>query len=394
MPPADNDPIVPAPDGKKPSLGKRFLDQVKVPKPTKSSSASSTPATQLMEDRTAPNAADEKPSLSKRLLAPFKGSKFIKSSPTSSTPAAQPVDNLAAPGGSAAQQAVANIGKHAHYLFTITHRQAPGVVTAAAVAKAAATAQVVNAAGTTSAMNVDQGSPTTPADAGPTPAMSVDQRGSVTTAGTHTPLIAFARRVLTGYTATAPMSANNVTQHYSPTALVPSLVASQNSPAMTPVSLDNANQSAPPGTNIPQGQSKFKEGVNVALDSCLTVLRVADGASGWNPVLKAALGGVVAIIDLAKTVSNNSQDMKDTLVRIQGLLPIVETSARRLERHKDDFGKGNNLMTFAITMQTELGKIQQLQSRGLFRRVLQGPKDVGTLLGIYKNISEALEQFK
>ncbi|KAG6903877.1 hypothetical protein DXG01_014251 [Tephrocybe rancida] len=86
--------------------------------------------------------------------------------------------------------------------------------------------------------------------------------------------------------------------------------------------------------------------------------------------------------------------MKNILDRIQGLLPIIETSAKRLEGRKDDFGRGNNLMTFATMMQTELEKIQQMQLHGLFRRVLQGPKDVGALLGIYKNISEALEQFK
>ncbi|KAG6905560.1 hypothetical protein DXG01_001967, partial [Tephrocybe rancida] len=379
MPPADNDPIAPAPDGKKPSLGKRFLDRVKGPKPTKSSSASSTPATRSMEIRTASSAADEKPSFSKRLLAPTKGSKFIKSSSASSIPAAQSVENLATPGASATQPA-ANV---------------LGPVTAPTVPGASASAQLVTAAGTTSAMNVGQGSPATPAAAGPTSAMSIDQHGSVTPAG---------------YTATASTSLISVNQRSSPAA-VPSPVVSHNAPAMIPVSMTNVDQSVQPGPNVPQAQCKFK-GVNMALDGCLTALRFAKEASDWNPFLKATLGGVIAAIDLAKTVSGNSEDMKSTVARIQGLLPILEASAKRLEGRKDDFGKENNLMTFAMyitppfplsvlyahptlsTMQAELEKIQEMQSHGLLKRVLQGPKDATTLLGVYKNISESLEQFK
>ncbi|KAG6914895.1 hypothetical protein DXG01_014675 [Tephrocybe rancida] len=401
MPPADNDPIAPSPDGKKLSLGKRFLDRVKGPKSTKSSSASSTPTTQLMEIRTASSVANEKPSLSNHLLAPFKGSKFSKSSSTPSTPAAQLVENLAetqlqlaspAPGASAAQPAANVLGKPPHSVLIIIHRQTPGLVTAPAVPRAFASAQVVTA-GTASAMNIDQGSPVTPAAAGPTSAMSVDQRGSVAPAG---------------YTAAAPTSPINVNQHSSPTA-VPSLVVSQKAPAMNPVSLTNIDQSGLPGPNVPQAQSKLKglylevhvltvnhptEGVNVALDGCLTVLKVAKEASDWNPFLKAALGGVMAAIDLANTVSGNSEDMKSTMAYIRGLLPILEASAKRLEDRKGDFGKGNNLMTFAITVQTELEKVWEMQSHGLFRRVLQGPKDATTLLDVYKNISESLEQFK
>ncbi|KAG6914751.1 hypothetical protein DXG01_015530, partial [Tephrocybe rancida] len=390
MPPADNDPIAPTPDGKKPSLGKRFLDRVKGPKSTKSSSALSTPATRSMEIRTASSAADEKPSLSKRLLTPFKGSKFIRNS---SAPSAQSVENLAAPGASIAQLATNVLGKPPHTLLVIARRQTPGLVTARAVPGASASAQLVTATGTTSAMNVDQGSPATPAAAGPTSAMSIDQHGSVTPAGTYAPLITFAHRALVGYTAAAPTSSINVNQH-SPPAAVPSSVVSQNAPAMNPVSMINVDQSTLPGPNVPQAQSKFKGGVTVALDGCLTALRVAKEASDWNPFLRATLGGVMAAIDLAKTVSGNSEDMKGIVVRIQGLLPILETSAKRLEGCKDDFGKGNNLMTFAITMQAELEKIQEMQSHGLLKRVLQGPKDATTLLGVYKNISESLEQFK
>ncbi|KAG6915272.1 hypothetical protein DXG01_012380, partial [Tephrocybe rancida] len=369
MPPADNDPTE-TPDGKKPSLGKRFLVRVKGLKPTKSSSASSTPATQSTEIRAAHSAADEK-SLSKTLLAPFKESQFTKSSFAPSTSAAQPVDNLSPPGASAAQLVVNT-----------------GIVTAAAAAEAAATAHVLNAADTTLAMNVDEGSPASPAAAVSTSTTSVDQRDSVTPAG---------------YTAAAPTLAIKANQRNSSTA-VPSLVVSQNLPALKSAYSTNIHKSTAPGPNVPQDQSSFKgeaaldltihvltvdsptEGVNVALDGCLTALRIAKEASDWNPVLKAALGGI--------TVSDNSQEMKDTLARIQGLLPILETSAKRLEGRKDGFGKGNNLLAFAITMQTELDKIQQMQSHGLFRRVLQGTQYAATLLGVYKNISEALEQFK
>ncbi|KAG6852844.1 hypothetical protein H0H87_009278, partial [Tephrocybe sp. NHM501043] len=153
------------------------------------------------------------------------------------------------------------------------------------------------------------------------------------------------------------------------------------------------NQTAQPGPNVPRAQRKLKEGVSVALDGLLTALRVAKEASDWNPFLKAALGGIVAVVNLAQTVSSNSQDMKDILDRIQGLLPILETSAKRLEGRKDGFGHGS-LMTFASTMQTELEKIETMQSHSLFRRVLQGTEDMHTLLGVCKNITEGLEQFK
>ncbi|KAG6915490.1 hypothetical protein DXG01_011265, partial [Tephrocybe rancida] len=371
MPPADNDHPGPAPDPKKPSVGKRFLGRLGVSESTKSP-ASNNPTTRSMENLTALDAK----STDKRFFGRFGGSQSTKSSLISSIPVIRSMDNLTALGASAAHLA-ANIG----------------VATAPTVPEVAGSIQVVTsthasfftishqaltlltAMGTTPATNVDQGSPATPAAASSTSAINLDQRGSVTP------------------TTAGPTSATNVSEHsFAPE--VPNLVVSQNNPARNPASLTNDNQSAPPGPNVSRDQSKFKDGMNVALDGCLTALRIAKEASDWNPFLKAALGGVVAVIDLATTVSGNSQDMKDALVRIQGLLPILETSAKRLEGRKDDFGKGNNLMTFAITMQTELEKIQQMQLHGLFRRVLQGTKDVGTLLGIYKNINEALEQFK
>ncbi|KAG6907489.1 hypothetical protein DXG01_008681 [Tephrocybe rancida] len=413
MIPADNKPTAqPAavPDGKNPSLGKRFLNRAKDSKSTESSSALNTHTTRSM-DLTAPDG--KKPSAVKRLLGRLGVSKPTKSSLVSSTAATQSVENVTVPAPASAAQPAANV---------------LGVVTAPAVSRAAASIQVVTDMGTTSAINVDQGGSMPPvgthallftlarthtyAAAGPTSAMNVDHRGSVTAVamGLQSAMNAGRRSSMTpaAYTVAGPTSAMNIDERSS----TPKVVVSYNDPskhaslslfhlpppidsaATNPVSLTNINQYSPPGPNVPQDRSKFKEGVDVALDGFLTALRIARDSSDWNPFLKAALSSVVAVIDLAKAVSDNSQDMKDTLVRIQGLLPILETSAKRLEGRKDGFGKGNNLMTFAIMMQAELEKIQQMQSHGLFRRVLQGSKDAGTLLGAYKNISEVLEQFK
>ncbi|KAG6809443.1 hypothetical protein H0H92_000239 [Tricholoma furcatifolium] len=135
-------------------------------------------------------------------------------------------------------------------------------------------------------------------------------------------------------------------------------------------------------------------GVNVVLDGFITVLRVTKEASDWNPFLKAAFGGVVAAIDLAKAANDNWQGMKEVMDNIQRLLPILQTSAKRLEGRHDGLEKTDNLMTFAIAIENELKKIQEMQTHGLFRRVLQGTTDADTLLGVYQNINSALEQFK
>ncbi|KAG6905011.1 hypothetical protein DXG01_005640, partial [Tephrocybe rancida] len=350
---ADNDPS--APDGKKSSVPKRLFDRLKGSKSTKSNF----PSIHSMEDRAAPGASDGKRSISKRLFDQVRGgSKFTKGSSAPSTPTTHSMEHLSAQLAVPAPASVAQLAVNVL-----------GVGTAPAVSGATASAQVVPAAGPTLVFNVDQGNPVTPAAAGPTSVTKVDQ-GRPTIPAT-----------------TGPASVMNIDCN---------LIVSQNAPARNPgpVSLMNINACALPGLNVPQEQSKFKEGLNVALDGCLTALRVAKEASEWNPFLKAALGGIMAVIDLAKTVSGNSQDMKDILDHIQGILPILETSAKHLEGHKDGFAKGRNLMNFASTMQTELKKIQQMQSHGLFRRVLQGTPDADTLQGIYKNISEALEQFK
>ncbi|KAG6915981.1 hypothetical protein DXG01_009002 [Tephrocybe rancida] len=360
MSPADNNltaqPAAAQANGKKPSVRKRFLGRLGVSESTKSP-ALNNPTTRSMENMTAP---DGKSTL-KRFLGRFGGSQSTKNSLISSTPATKSMVNLAA-----------GLPQHSVHLLLISRlTSALGVATAPTVPEVAASIQVVTqTVGTTPATNVDQGSPATPAAA-----MNVDQGGSVTQA------------------AAGSTSAMNVNEHSS-TTIVPNLVASQNNPARNPASLANVNQAAPPGPNVSQDQSKFKEGMDVALDGCLTALVIAKETSDWNPFLKAALGGIVAVINLANTVSSNSQDMKDTLARIQGLLPVLESSAKRLERRKDGFGKDNMLMNFAIAMQTELMKIQEMQSHNLFRRVLQGTKDANTLLVVYKNISEALEQFK
>ncbi|KAG6823381.1 hypothetical protein H0H92_010436, partial [Tricholoma furcatifolium] len=173
---------------------------------------------------------------------------------------------------------------------------------------------------------------------------------------------------------------------------ITSVPVSQTKAAIESGPLPKVDQSMQPGAN--QAQSKFKEAMRVALDGLLTGITVAKEASDWNPFLKAVLGGVVAVVELAKTVHGNWQDMQDTVNRIEGLLPILETSERRLKGRKDGFSKEDKLMTFARSMQTELEAINKMQSHSLFRRVLQGTKDADTLLGIYKSIAEALEQFK
>ncbi|KAG6905510.1 hypothetical protein DXG01_002286 [Tephrocybe rancida] len=294
-----------------------------------------------------PTASDgKKPSAVKRLLGRLGVSKPTKSSLISSTAATQSVENVTGP-ASATQPAANVLGKPAHHIFTVAHQWHPDVVTAPAAPQAAASVQLVT--------------------------------------GTHasfSPWLVKYSVSLTFYKDMDTTLATNIDQGGS---MPPVAVGS--------VSLSNLNQPALPGLNVPRVQNKLK-GMDVALDGFLTALRVAKDSSDWNPFLKAALSSIMAIIDLAKTVSDNLQDMKDTLVRIQGLLPILETSAKRLEGRKDGFGKGNNLMTFAITMQAELEKIQQMQSHGLFRHVLQGPHDAGTLLRVYKHISEALEEFK
>ncbi|KAG6905426.1 hypothetical protein DXG01_002807 [Tephrocybe rancida] len=385
---ADNDST--APDGKKPSVPKCLFDRLKGFKSTKSDSPSINP----MEDRAAPGASDGKRAFPNRLFDRVRGhSKFTMSSCAPGSPATHSIENLAGKGTSSLFHVV--IKAHwltQHPVLLLNSRlkfSTPGVGTPPVASGAAASAQIVT--GPTLAINVDQGNPMTPAGIHtsftarrvlmPTQPRVLRRRPkSIEAAPQPQP-------TLTVYTATGPASAMNIDRN---------LVVSQNTPAMNPgsVSLMNINTSVLPGPDVPQEQSKFKEGVNVALDGCLMALRVAKEASEWNPFLKAALGGIVAVIDLAKTVSGNLQDMKDILGHIQGLLPILETSAKRLEGHKDGFGKENNLINFVITMQTELKKIQQMQSHGHFRHILQGTPDADTLQGIYKNISKALEQFK
>ncbi|KAG6856016.1 hypothetical protein H0H87_008333, partial [Tephrocybe sp. NHM501043] len=353
MPPADNNPTAQptvAPDGKKPSFRKRLVGRFKS---TESSSASSALATRSMENSTA---ADGKPSPFKRLFGALKPT---KSGIAPSTLTTRSVENLAVP-------SVPAVGLAPNV---------PDAATDPTVLTAAASTQVVTAMDPVSVANDNQGRSTAPAACiavDHTLAINVDQGRFTTAVAGPTPA----------------MDANE----RSSTTPVPDVV-SQNNPAINTGSLTDIDQTAQPDPNVPQGQNKFKDVASVALDGFLTTLRITKEVSDWNPILKAALNGVVAVVDLAKTVSSNSQDMKDTVDRIQGLLPILETSVIRLEGRKDGFGD-KSLMTFTITMQTELTKIQTLQSHSVFRRVLQGAEDADTLVSIYKKISEALEQFK
>ncbi|KAG6828899.1 hypothetical protein H0H87_000445 [Tephrocybe sp. NHM501043] len=338
MPATDNNPTAQptvTPDGKKSSFAKRLID------PTESSSAAGAPPTRLREKLTAP---DIKPSAFKRLSEAFKST---KSGIAPSTLTTRSVENLATPPSVSAAHLASN-------------------VPAPMVPEGGASAQVATTMVSVSSVNVHQESSTTPAPAGPTLVVDDNQQSS-------------------------PVPDNVVSENNSGKYIsLPSVYVSSFTIVINTVSLSDVNQTAQPDPNVSQAQSKFK---GVSVDDLSTVLRLAKQASDWNAFLKAALGSVVAVIDLAKTVSSNSQDMKDTLDHIQGLLPILGTSAQRLEDCKYGFGEGS-LMTFAISMQTELEKMQTIQSHNLFKHVLQGTEDVHTLLGVYKNISEALEQFK
>ncbi|KAG6826497.1 hypothetical protein H0H92_015598 [Tricholoma furcatifolium] len=137
--------------------------------------------------------------------------------------------------------------------------------------------------------------------------------------------------------------------------------------------LPKINQSLQLDAN--EAQNKFNEHMGVILDGLVTGMTVANEASNWNPLLKSVLGGIVAVVGLTKTVHNNWKDMQVTVECIEGLLPILVTSELHLNGCKDGFKREDKLMTFA-------------------KRVLQGTKDADALLGIYKNIAEALEQFK
>ncbi|KAG6824655.1 hypothetical protein H0H92_006192, partial [Tricholoma furcatifolium] len=160
------------------------------------------------------------------------------------------------------------------------------------------------------------------------------------------------------------------------------LILTSESADTDPVSITDSN------LNL-SAKSTFKDSINIALDALETALRLVKETSNWNPVLKATFGGVVAVIDLAKTANDNWQGMKEVMNDIQGLLPILETSAKCLEGRHDGLGK-----TILSTIQNELNKVQEMQTHGLFRRILQGATDADALLGVYHNINKALEQFK
>ncbi|KAG6808739.1 hypothetical protein H0H92_003048 [Tricholoma furcatifolium] len=166
---------------------------------------------------------------------------------------------------------------------------------------------------------------------------------------------------------------------------VPTIVVSEHNSGPDLVSITNRN--------IP-AKSKFKDSINIALDALETALRLVKETSDWNPVLKATFGGLVAVIDLAKTVSDNWQGMKEVMDHIRGLMPVLQTSAKRLEGRQDGLGKINNLMNLAIIIENKLKKIQEMHMHGLFRRVLQGTTDAKAILDVYQNINKALEQFK
>ncbi|KAG6805357.1 hypothetical protein H0H92_015739, partial [Tricholoma furcatifolium] len=129
-----------------------------------------------------------------------------------------------------------------------------------------------------SAVDIDQDSSTIPPGAtlGHTLPRKVDQGRSATPSGSVGPPSA--------------MEANRGS--------ITSVPVSQTKAVIESGPLPNIDQSMQPGAN--QAQSKLKEDMGVALDGFLAAMTVAKEASDWNPFLKAVLGGVVAVVELAK----------------------------------------------------------------------------------------------
>ncbi|KAG6805986.1 hypothetical protein H0H92_013154, partial [Tricholoma furcatifolium] len=177
------------------------------------------------------------------------------------------------------------------------------------VLDAASAGQVEMPTDPKSVVDIDQDSSTTPPGAtlGHTLPINVDQSRFTIHSGSVDPPSAM--EVNRGSIAPVPVSQTNLAIESGP--------------------LPKIDQSMQPDAN--QAQSKLKEDMGVALDGFLAAMTVAKEASDWNPFLKAVLGGVVAVVELAKTVRSNWRDMQATVERIEGLLPILVTSEQRLQ---------------------------------------------------------------
>ncbi|KAG6863708.1 hypothetical protein C0995_006867, partial [Termitomyces sp. Mi166 len=60
----------------------------------------------------------------------------------------------------------------------------------------------------------------------------------------------------------------------------------------------------------------------VAADGIVQALTIAKESADWNPFLKGALGGVVAVVNLVKQIGGNWTEMEAVLDRIDSLLPM------------------------------------------------------------------------
>ncbi|KAG6859032.1 hypothetical protein C0995_012122, partial [Termitomyces sp. Mi166 len=135
----------------------------------------------------------------------------------------------------------------------------------------------------------------------------------------------------------------------------------------------------PLGSSLNDSQTKssletFKE---VAVDGIIQGLRIAKESADWNPFLKGALGGVVAVVDLVKEsqqVSDNWTEMGAVSDHINSLLPVVSNVMEHLQK--------------------EFKIIQEMQLHGLIRRGLQATPDAKALLDACKKITEALDDLK
>ncbi|KAG6887927.1 hypothetical protein C0995_011538 [Termitomyces sp. Mi166 len=167
----------------------------------------------------------------------------------------------------------------------------------------------------------------------------------------------------------------------------------------TPRSKSKSQTSSPlSGTSPAVSVANLTALEEVAADGLVQALRIAKESADWNPFLKGALGGVVAVVDLVKElqqVSDNWQEMEAVLNRIISLLPIVHDLREHLQVCSPDIKKEMNYISkCADVMQNEFKTIQEMQSHGLIRRGLQATSDARVLLGACKKITEAFDDLK
>ncbi|KAG6887882.1 hypothetical protein C0992_010376 [Termitomyces sp. T32_za158] len=134
--------------------------------------------------------------------------------------------------------------------------------------------------------------------------------------------------------------------------------------------------------------------MEVASDGFMETLIVAKESSDWNPLLKAVLGGLVALVDLGKQVGSNWKEMDMVLRRMNDLYPVVKKLTEHLHGNLANFGETTYLIRCATTLKDGCNKILELQSHNLIRRGLQVTSDASTIIDVYKEINTALDDLK